>query len=287
MGEIGLKFLIEFIWCRMATLDDSYDSQSSKDDDERLLEVTIVECNSDVDEERDEARDKLRRYADLRRTIQEHDNEEANEDEGEVQPTNSVDGDNRGMSRKIIADIGKITGYVSDYMDSSDPGSYESTSEDSDADDAKRHKSQNIYYDPNEPLKDFFVDLRFESLKQFKSVLVEFSTRKQFEFQYIKNDKVRVRAKCSAKGCKWIILCSWCNGRKTYVVKHYMAEHSCILGATKNKRVIAHVVAKNFGEMISAVPFIKPRQLKAMVRKELGVFITNKVCRNAKILVIK
>lgn len=42
-----------------------------------------------------------------------------------------------------------------------------------------------------------------------------------------------------------------------------------------------------FGEVISFVPFIRPKHLKAMVRKELGVFITNKVWRNTKSLVLR
>lgn len=54
-----------------------------------------------------------------------------------------------------------------------------------------------------------------------------------------------------------------------------------------NKRVTARVVAKKFGEVISVMPIIKPRHFKAMVKKEMGVFISNKVCRNAKAMVIK
>ena len=65
-------------------------------------------------------------------------------------------------------------------------------------------------------------------------------------------------------------------------MKHYVADHSSILGATKNRRVTAYVVAKRFEEVISGMPSIKPRHVKAMVRKEMGVFITNKVYRNAK-----
>lgn len=38
------------------------------------------------------------------------------------------------------ADLGKVIGYESDYIDSSDPGSYDDTSEGSSADEARRHK---------------------------------------------------------------------------------------------------------------------------------------------------
>ena len=112
---------------------------------------------------------------------------------------------------------------------------------------------------------------------------MDFSTRKGFEFKYMKNDALRVRARCSAKGCTWLILCSWCSGKKMYVVKHYVAEHSCLLQTTKNRRVTSHVVAKGFGDLISGMPFMRPINLKAMVRRKLGVFVTNKVCINAKV----
>lgn len=54
-------------------------------------------------------------------------------------------------------------------------------------------------YDPNIPLKDFFLDLRFKDLKVFKRELVEFSTRRGFEFMYIKNNVISVRTVCLGK----------------------------------------------------------------------------------------
>lgn len=71
-----------------------------------------------------------------------------------------------------------------------------------------------------------------------------------------------------------------------FVVKHYVAQDSCLLKVTRNKRVIDHFVANMFGEVLRSIPFIKPRYLKAMVWKELGIYITNKVCRNARSLVL-
>lgn len=61
----------------------------------------------------------------------------------------------------------------------------------------------------------------------------------------------------------------------------------CLVGTSKNRRVTGNVVAKRFGDEISGMPFIRPRNLKAMVRRELVVFISSKVCRHAKALVRK
>ena len=86
----------------------------------------------------------------------------------------------------------------------------------------------------------------------------------------------------------WVAdLCSWCSGKKMYIVKHYVLNHSCLLETTRNKRVNAHVVVKRFEEVISALTFIMPRHLRAMMRKNLEVFISMKVSKNPKTLVIK
>lgn len=54
-------------------------------------------------------------------------------------------------------------------------------------------------YAPVVPLGEFFLDLKFKDQKLFKKKLVDFSTRRGFEFRYIKNDIVMVRAMCLGK----------------------------------------------------------------------------------------
>ena len=130
------------------------------------------------------------------------------------------------------------------------------------------------------------LGLRFEDLKMFKIALSEFSTRERFEFKYMNNDKVRVRAKCTGSGCNWSILCSWCSATKTFMVKTYVNEHFCLL-ASKNKRVTASVIARKYSQKITSMSFIKPRHIRALVRKDLGVMVTPSVCRAAKGEVIK
>lgn len=91
----------------------------------------------------------------------------------------------------------------------------------------------------------------------------------------------------SAKKCKWLVFYSWCSGKKVYAKNSYVLEHSCLVGTSKNRRVLGNIVVERFFDVISGMPFIRPRHLKTMVRKELGVFISDKVCRNAKSLVLR
>lgn len=219
------------------------EDDEGQDDEERLVSVPFINYSSDEDEERNQARDKVAKYIQLKKTIQKDVCERNNEDGDACRLGNVSESSARNNMASTI-ESGKVIGYESDYIDSSDPGSYEETSGNSDADDAIRHRSSNKHYDPNAPLAEFFLDLRFVDLKQFKIELVEFLTRKGFELKYIKNDVKRVRARCSAKGCKWLILYSWSNGKKLYVVKNYVTQHSCLLKATKNKRVTSNVIAR-------------------------------------------
>lgn len=72
-----------------------------------------------------------------------------------------------------------------------------------------------------------------------------------------------------------------------FVIKHYDGEHSCIMKTTRNRKIIDYIVANRFGDEISSMPSIRTNHLKALARRNLGVFVTNKVCRNARELVFK
>lgn len=110
---------------------------------------------------------------------------------------------------KHDTEIGKVIGYESEYIDSSDPGSYDDTIEGTSSDEARRHKSIKKHYNPNVLLEDLCLDPRFPNLKLFKKELVQFSTSMGFEFKYIKNDAIRVKAQCSGKRYSLLILCWW------------------------------------------------------------------------------
>lgn len=84
--------------------------------------------------------------------------------------------------------------------------------------DARRHKSSKKCYNPSIPMEDSSFDIRFKDLKLFKNKL---GSKNVFEFKHIKNDVLRVRAKCFSTSYMWLIFYSWCSGKKMYVVNHY------------------------------------------------------------------
>lgn len=177
-------------------------------------------------------------------------------------------------------------GVQSDYIDSDDPGSYKDTSDESDADDAQRVKSSGLHFSSNGTLTVFFVDQIFTGPAQFKKALSDYSLEKQFTYHFKKNDKVRVRAKCSALNCKWEILASIDGNDKLFKVKTYYDEHSC-LPTTKNPRLTSKVIAIKFKDDIVKMPFMKARHIRALVKKKTGVVIDYPKARRAKLRVMK
>ncbi|KAK6272905.1 hypothetical protein POUND7_009988, partial [Theobroma cacao] len=282
-------------------------SDSSVDYEDRLVDVNwVTDEDTNANDELEVARETLREYVKRKKQLcinKGHDglDDDDYDDDRLIVPIKDVQ--NKGQTSRPNFDTNKVDGYISEYFDSSDLGSFIETSDNSDEDDAQRVKSSDKYYNSDEddaqrvkssdkyynpmvPFNDFVVGLRFENLKVFKNVLFELSIRKRFEFKFLKNDKQRVRATCAAKNYKWTILCSWCATNKIYMVKTYEFEHSYLL-ITKNKRGTTLVIARKYGEEITAMPFIKPKHLRALVRKDLRVRVSFNVCRAPKLEVIK
>nr|GLL37801.1 Transposase, MuDR, plant [Ipomoea trifida] len=174
----------------------------------------------------------------------------------------------------------------SDYISSSDPGSYKSTSEASDVDDAQRKRSSGLHYKPNGTFEDFFLEQIFNDSKQFKLALSEFSLKNQFAYTFKKNDSVRVRAKCSATGCKWEILASIHGNDNSFRVKTYHSEHNC-LPTSKNSRVTSKIIGRKLKDDITKMPWMKARNIRALVRKQMGLTIDLPKARRAKLIVMK
>lgn len=114
-------------------------SESSNDDEDRLVEVPFMEDNIDIDEEIKEAREKVQNYIQLKKNMQKEDDENLVgidvENGDERDNINTVDEDI--IVRVVRMQNDKVIGYQSKYMDSSDPGSHEDTRDDSAANDAK------------------------------------------------------------------------------------------------------------------------------------------------------
>ncbi|EOX99092.1 Gag-pol polyprotein, putative [Theobroma cacao] len=101
-----------------------------------------------------------------------------------------------------------------------------------------------------------------------------------------KNDKVRVIAKCDRIGYEWEIVASKHRNDNSFKVKTYLGTHNCLL-IIKNKKVIARVLARKLKDDIIKMSFLRARQIRVLVRKQLGVAIGLTKAKRVKLRMIK
>lgn len=68
---------------------------------------------------------------------------------------------------------------------------------------------------------------RFDNAEQFKDFLRSNAIRQNFDFTFIKNDKLRVTVKCAAPDCQWCVHASKEGNVDTFRVKTMQATYSC------------------------------------------------------------
>lgn len=144
--------------------DNDCNSDENSDDEEKLVELCIIDCNSDKNAERDKANEKMRNYVEFNKSLQQSDEKEAEKESGDQMGDDVYEGSNLRHDSKS----GKVIGYESDCIPSSNPGSYEDTSAGSDVEEARRRRSTKQIFDLSKPMEDFSLDLRFKDLKLFK-----------------------------------------------------------------------------------------------------------------------
>ncbi|KAK8648759.1 hypothetical protein V6N13_129502 [Hibiscus sabdariffa] len=91
-----------------------------------------------------------------------------------------------------------------DYIESDDPGSYETNSEG----ELCVKKGKKLLFDDKGEVPRIELGMIFENSKQFKEALGAYAVAKRFDFRYTKNDPDRTRAKCKGIGCPYMIYAS-------------------------------------------------------------------------------
>ncbi|KAJ0980431.1 hypothetical protein J5N97_008686 [Dioscorea zingiberensis] len=83
-------------------------SESGEDFEKRLVDVTFINYSSDYDEEREQARDNVNKYVQLKRSIQDNVDESDNEDGDEERPVDCLA---RTSEAPPVTEDGKVPGY--------------------------------------------------------------------------------------------------------------------------------------------------------------------------------
>ncbi|KAK8701967.1 hypothetical protein V6N13_020341 [Hibiscus sabdariffa] len=168
-------------------------------------------------------------------------------------------------------------GSETDYIDSSDLGSYETNG------DGEVHckKSKVCCFDPTDLVPCFQLGMLFENSKQFKSTLTRYAIAKRFDFRLAKNDKDKTRAVCKGEGCPFTIYASIDFGDNLYKVKTFVDKHTCSV-TFKNSRVNYKVLAEHFLPKLRIIPNLKSTDMVKFAKEELKVDVSMGVCRRAR-----
>jgi hypothetical protein len=170
----------------------------------------------------------------------------------------------------------------SPYYDSSDDYSYEEDSEG----ETQRWKSVENKFDSIAPMHVFSLGMAFISSRQLKKALVKYGLKTHKHLLLPKDEKNRVRATCSWKGCKWLIYGSKTSRCEWFKVVTFVDEHCCP-PRRDNKLVTPRIIAKQYADVIRDNPTWKVELIKRVVLKDMLADVSLSKCKRAKALVLE
>ncbi|KAB1219380.1 hypothetical protein CJ030_MR3G001137 [Morella rubra] len=109
--------------------------------------------------------------------------------------------------------------------------------------------------------------LKFRDVKLFKLALKQYCIQNGFDYEYVKNDKLRVTAKCRGANCPWRIHASFTTEKEALQVKTQNAKHTCEVHYT-NTRVTLAWIAKQYLEVIRDTPTLNPFALVNFIKRD-------------------
>ncbi|KAK9003355.1 hypothetical protein V6N11_060919 [Hibiscus sabdariffa] len=169
------------------------------------------------------------------------------------------------------------SGEETDYLDSSDAGSYETDSDGG----IICKKSGKVFFDASTVEPRFQLGMIFESQQQFKDTLYSYAIAHSFDFRFVSNRKEKIRVVCKANGCPFLIHTSWDKSDGCYKIKTLVIEHQCSI-TFKNKRANYKLVGKHFLSKFRILPKLKIVEMQKLGREELKVELQKHTCIKAR-----
>jgi len=160
-----------------------------------------------------------------------------------------------------------------------------SDEEELEVEEATRRKSTDVQYDETAEIPHFALNMVFDGPKQFKETINKYASTRRVNIDFIKNDKVRVRAKCKAKNCDWLIYAARDNKTDLFLVKTFKDEHTCSW-SFQVRRFTSTYMAKHYLSLWRAAPSMKLQEFKRIVREQMSLDVTISQCRRTREKVI-
>ena len=71
------------------------------------------------------------------------------------------------------------------------------------------------------------LKMLFSSIKECKLAITNYSVRQGRPCKFVKQDKIRLRAKCRSEGCDWLIYAAKLSGEGSVQIKTFENTHKC------------------------------------------------------------
>jgi len=120
---------------------------------------------------------------------------------------------------------------------------------------------------PNLGMSGFELGMEFSTLEPFKQGLKDFNIQQGRDFKWVKNDRVRVRARCKEENCKWEIYCAFHNARHSYQIKTFKREHTCGRVFRNSQEIEAWVI----GKVVKKMRKMKHSDIVQYMKRKFGV----------------
>lgn len=171
------------------------------------------------------------------------------------------------------------------YFDSSEEASYDDDDEGTEII-CCRSKNRFPRFDDTAPLPVFTVGMTFRGREEFKQGVINYGLAMKRHIAFSKDEKKRIRAKCSWAGCPWMIYGSYSSKCDWFQVQTYIPQHRCPQ-RRDNKLITARRIADKYESLIKANPSWKLQDLKETIFLDMGAYVTLSKIKRAKYTVMK
>ena len=128
--------------------------------------------------------------------------------------------------------------------------------------------------------------MTFRGREEFKQGVVNYGLAMKRHIAFPKDEKRRIRAKCSWPSCPWMIYGSYSSKCDWFQVQTYIPQHRCPQ-RRDNKLVTARRIADKYESLIKANPSWKLQDLKETVLLDMGADVTLSKIKRAKYIIMK
>ncbi|XP_047258541.1 uncharacterized protein LOC124890784, partial [Capsicum annuum] len=120
----------------------------------------------------------------------------------------------------------------------------------------------------------------------FRKAVADYAVEYRRQVKLKPNEKHRIRVKCIAANCNWLLFASTNRDSGDFIVKNYNPIHKCI-PLNKNKICDSKLVARKFKDRIVSQLYIRIWEIQDLVREVLGLYVGKTICYRAKQIVIR